>query len=333
MATGKLGLALSTREIMGLVEGDLARVEAEFRLESVGSVEAVSQIAQYLQGNGGKRLRPILLLVTCRLFNEPSPEAIRLAAVVEMIHTATLVHDDVIDDARTRRGKPSANVRWGNHTSVLAGDWLYMQAFQIALRLRNFEILDLLISLTQRMVDGELLQLEHLGRIDISEADAFELIDRKTATLFAACTRLGSIAAGSTPEQQALLGDFGWNLGMAFQVIDDILDFTSRESVLGKPVGNDLREGKVTLPLTYALMDASPAERASVARVLDERSYANVSFDEIRAILDRHDGIQRARTRALEFTSKARAILDSFPDNPARAGLFAATDLVSNRDR
>ena len=153
MATGKLGLALSTREIMGLVEGDLARVEEEFRLESVGSVDAVSQIAQYLQSNGGKRLRPILLLVSCRLFRDPSPAAIRLAAIVELIHTATLVHDDVIDDARTRRGQPSANVRWGNQTSVLAGDWLYMQAFQIALRLRSFEILDLLISLTQRMVD------------------------------------------------------------------------------------------------------------------------------------------------------------------------------------
>lgn len=332
MATGKLGLALSTREIMGLVERDLVRVEEEFRLESVGSVEAVSQIAQYLQGNGGKRLRPILLLVSCRLFRDPSPEAIRLAAIVELIHTATLVHDDVIDDARTRRGQPSTNVRWGNHTSVLAGDWLYMQAFQIALRLRSFEILDLLISLTQRMVDGELLQLERLGRIDISEADALELIDRKTAALFAACTRLGAIAAASTPEQQVLLGEFGWNLGMAFQVIDDILDFTSRESILGKPVGNDLREGKVTLPLTYALMEASPAERAAVATVLEDRSYAKVSFDSIRSILQSHGGIQRARARALEFTAKARAILDSFPDTPARAALFAATDLVADRD-
>lgn len=333
MATGKLGLALSTREIMGLIEGDLARVEEEFRLESVGSVEAVSQIAQYLQGNGGKRLRPILLLVSCRLFQPPSPEAIRLAAIVELIHTATLVHDDVIDDAKTRRGQPSANIRWGNHTSVLAGDWLYMQAFQIALRLRSFEILDLLITLTQRMVDGELLQLERLGRIDISEADALELIDRKTAALFAACTRLGAIAANASPEQQTLLGEFGWNLGMAFQVIDDILDFTSREAVLGKPVGNDLREGKVTLPLTYALMDAAPSERAAVAQVLEERSYSSVSLDEVRAILNRHEGIPRARARAKEFTARARAILDTFPDNSARSALFAATELVADRDR
>lgn len=333
MATGKLGLALTTREILSLVSKDLEKVEQEFRLESVASVEAVSQIAQYLQGNGGKRLRPILLLVSCRLFREPSPDAIRLAAVVELIHTATLVHDDIIDDAKTRRGKPSANVLWGNHTSVLAGDWLYMQAFQMALRLRSFEILDLLITLTQQMVDGELLQLERIGRIDITEADSMELIDRKTATLFSACTKLGAIAAGTDEARQTLLGDFGWNLGMAFQLVDDILDFTSRESILGKPVGNDLREGKVTLPLIYALQDSTPAERAKVGIVLKEGNYDKVPFDEIRAILDRHRGIERARIRAHEFTAKARTLLETFDESPARTALFAATDLVAERDR
>lgn len=333
MATGKLGLALTTREILSLVSKDLEKVEQEFRLESVASVEAVSQIAQYLQGNGGKRLRPILLLVSCRLFREPSPDAIRLAAVVELIHTATLVHDDIIDDAKTRRGKPSANVLWGNHTSVLAGDWLYMQAFQMALRLRSFEILDLLITLTQQMVDGELLQLERIGRIDITEADSMELIDRKTATLFSACTKLGAIAAGTDEARQTLLGDFGWNLGMAFQLVDDILDFTSRESILGKPVGNDLREGKVTLPLIYALQDSTPAERAKVGIVLKEGNYDKVPFDEILAILDRHRGIERARIRAHEFTAKARTLLETFDESPARTALFAATDLVAERDR
>jgi octaprenyl-diphosphate synthase len=333
MPIGKLGLALTTREIMSLVSKDLERVEHEFRLEAVGSVEAVSQIAQYLQGNGGKRLRPILLLVSCRLFQEPSPEAIRLAAVVELIHTATLVHDDVIDDAKTRRGKASANIIWGNQTSVLAGDWLYMQAFQIALRQRSFEILDLLITLTQQMVDGELLQLERIGKIDITEADSMELIDRKTASLFSACTKLGAIAATASPQQQRLLGEFGWNLGMAFQLVDDILDFTSRESVLGKPVGNDLREGKVTLPLIYALQTATAGERARVQMVLDDNHYHRVPFEEIRALVDRHQGIERARARAHEFTSKSRELLSNFEDTPARTALSAATDLVADRDR
>lgn len=333
MPAGKLGLALTAREITALVADDLKQVESVFRLESIGSVEAVSSIARYLQGNGGKRLRPILLLVSCRLFRDPTPEAIQLAAVVELIHTATLVHDDVIDEAKTRRGKSSANVVWGNQISVLAGDWLYMQAFQIALRLRRFDILDLLISLTQRMVDGELLQLERLGRIDISEADALELIDHKTASLFAACTRLGGIAGGASEEEQALLSDFGWNLGMAFQIADDILDFTARESVLGKPVGNDLREGKVTLPLCYALDSATAEERAMVEAVLADRAYQRASFDQIKAVLIRHGGIERARLRAREFTAKARGLLEQFADTPARAGLLAATDLVADRDR
>jgi octaprenyl-diphosphate synthase len=333
MASGKLGIALTAREIFTLISRDLERMEAELRLETVASVDAVSKIAQYLQGNGGKRLRPILLLTSCRLFSEPSPEAIRLAAVMELIHTATLVHDDVIDDAESRRGKPSSNVVWGNHTSVLAGDWLYMQAFQIALRLRSFEVLERLITLTQRMVDGELLQLDRIGKIGVTEADSMELIDRKTASLFSACTRLGSLIGGASEETQARLSEFGWNLGMAFQMVDDILDFTSRESVLGKPVGSDLREGKLTLPLIYALEKASAAEREKVRQVLADKSYDRAPFPAILEILRKHQGIDRARERAAEFTEKARSILSGFPETPAQRALLAATDLVADRDR
>jgi octaprenyl-diphosphate synthase len=333
MGLGKLGTALTAREILGLVSGDLEKMEAELRLASVGNIEAVSGIAHHLQGNGGKRLRPILLLVACRLYQEPTADAIRLASIVELIHTATLIHDDVIDDARIRRGKPAANIVWGNQRSVLAGDWLYMQAFQLALRLRSFEILDLLISLTQQMVDGELLQLGWIGKLDVTEADSMELIDRKTASLFSACTRLGAIIGGASDSEQARLGDFGWNLGMAFQLVDDILDFTSRESVLGKPVGNDLREGKVTLPLIYALEHASAAERKLVERVLADSSYEHVAFSEIRKLVDRYKGIERARERAREFTEKSRALLAGIPDSPAQKALVAATDLVTGRDR
>src|SRR5207302_6965323 len=192
-------------------------------LESVASVEAVTAIGQYLQASGGKRLRPALLLLSAKLIGEGGQSAIRLGAVVEIIHSATLVHDDVIDVAETRRGRPSTNVRWGNHTSVLAGDWLYMQAFQMALRERNFRILDLLIGLTQMMVEGELLQLERIGRIDVSEADCMELVDRKTACLFSVCARLGALSAQSDTNLQEKLGEYAWNLGMAFQLIDDML--------------------------------------------------------------------------------------------------------------
>ena len=333
MGLGKLGTALTAREILSLVSGDLEKMEAELRLASVGNIEAVSDIAQQLQGNGGKRLRPILLLASCRLYREPTSETIRLASIVELIHTATLIHDDVIDDAETRRGKPAANIVWGNQRSVLAGDWLYMQAFQLALRLRSFEILDLLISLTQQMVDGELLQLGWIGKIGVTEADSMELIDRKTASLFSACTRLGAIIGGAGDSEQIRLGDFGWNLGMAFQLVDDMLDFTSRESVLGKPVGNDLREGKVTLPLIYALEKANAEERKLVDRVLADSSYERVPFSEIRKLVDRYQGIERTRERAREFTEKSRALLGEMPDSPAQKALLAATDLVTGRDR
>ena len=183
------------------------------------------------------------------------------------------MHDDVIDAAEMRRGRPSSNVKWGNHTCVLAGDWLYMQAFQIALRERNFQILDRLIGLTQIMVEGELLQLERIGKIEISEADCMEIVDRKTARLFSVCARLGALAGGGDSMVQEKLGEYAWNLGMAFQLVDDVLDFTAREKTLGKPVGGDLREGKVTLPLVYALESATGDERKLVGTILRQRNY------------------------------------------------------------
>jgi octaprenyl-diphosphate synthase len=333
MGFSKLGQSLTAKEVFDLVKSDLEKVEREIKLESLASVDAVSRIAQYMQANGGKRLRPILVLLSCRLVGETSDAAIQLAAVTELIHTATLVHDDVIDTATTRRGKPSANVLWGNHTSVLAGDWLYMQAFQMALRQRNFRVLDILIGLTQMMVEGELLQLERIGRIDINEADYMELVDRKTASLFSACARIGALIGGAQEAQETRLGEFAWSLGMAFQLTDDLLDFTSREKILGKPVGNDLREGKVTLPLIYALQDAAASDRALVETVLKDENYDRVPLRRILDVIERHNGFDRARDRAHMFTERARAIIQEFPDSPYQRALAAVTDLVTERDR
>jgi len=329
MNFSKGGEALAAREIMELVQEDLLRIESEIDLESMASVNAVTTISRYLSRNGGKRLRPILLLLSARTVGDVTPGAIHLGAVVEMIHTATLVHDDIIDVAETRRGKPSTNVLFGNHTSVLAGDWLYMQAFQIAVRERNFHVLDILIALTQMMVEGELIQLERIGRIDVTEADYMELVDRKTAGLFSACARLGAVIGGGSEENESRLADFAWNLGMAFQLIDDVLDFTAEESVLGKPVGGDLREGKVTLPLIYALQECSPSERAMVETVLQERSYTTVPFRSILDMICRRQGIMKARERAHSFAEKSRALLTEFPDSPYQRALLAVTDLVT----
>jgi octaprenyl-diphosphate synthase len=332
MNLGKLGQAITGKEIFDLIHDDLERVEQEIRLETVASVEVVTNIGRYLQASGGKRLRPALLLLASKLAGEAGASAIRLGAVVEIIHAATLVHDDVIDDARTRRGRPSTNVQWGNHTSVLAGDWLYMQAFQVALRERNFHVLDLLIGLTQMMVEGELLQLERIGSINVTEADCMELVDRKTACLFSVCAKLGALVSGADTQTEERLGDYAWNLGMAFQLVDDLLDFTAREKTLGKPVGNDLREGKVTLPLVYALEQASDEERRRVETILRERSYDSVAFPRILAMIERYHGIARVKERAHAFTEKARGIIGEFPESPYQRALYSVTDLVTERD-
>src|ERR1700690_2703504 len=316
MSLGKLGQALSAKEIFDLIQHELELVEQRISSESVASVEAVTAIGQYLQSAGGKRLRPALLLLAAKLGGNGGRSAIQLGAVVELIHAATLVQDDVIDAAETRRGRPSTNVKWGNHICVLAGDWLYMQAFQIALRERQFQILDLLIGLTQIMVEGELLQLERIGRIDVTEADCMELVDRKTARLFSVCARLGALAGHGDARLQEKLGEYAWNLGMAFQLVDDVLDFTAREKTLGKPVGGDLREGKVTLPLVYALERCTPDERPLVGTILRDRSYEHVPFKRILALLEKYQGIERVKERAQAFTDKARQTIGEFPESP-----------------
>src|SRR5947209_9280572 len=214
---------INGKEVFDLLRDDLAAIEREFGRDTVAGVEAITEIGEYLRGGGGKRIRPALLLLSAKLFDYQGQGAIRLGAVVEIIHTATLVHDDIIDEAEMRRGRPSANTQWGNSKCVLAGDWLYMQAFKIAVEERNFRILDLLIELTQQMVEGELLQMESLGR-RVSLGEHFDLIYRKTACLFSVCMRLGAILGGATEEQGQRVGEYGRALGMAFQIVDDVLD-------------------------------------------------------------------------------------------------------------
>jgi octaprenyl-diphosphate synthase len=336
MDQAKAGQISSTREIFSLLQSELVEVEKEIGLESVASVEAVTMISQYLQTSGGKRLRPSLLLLCARLFEQPGGAhdqgAIRLAAVVEILHAATLVHDDVIDMAQTRRGRPSANVQWGNHTCVLAGDWLYMQAFQIALRERNFHILDLLIGLTQLMVEGELIQLERIGKIDVTEADCMEIVDRKTAGLFSVCAKLGAVMGGADSAVEERLGEYAWNLGMAFQLIDDLLDFTSHQKTLGKPVGNDLREGKITLPMVYALEHANIEERRQVETILREQNYEAVPFAQVRLMIGKYGAVERIQERAQQFTEKARQIIAEFPESPYQSALASIADLITARD-
>ena len=323
---------MSRLDVMALIADDLGRVEKAIGVDTVCSVEAVTAISRHLQDGGGKRLRPALLLLAAGACGERGDAAIRLGAVVEIIHTATLVHDDVIDGAEVRRGRPSSNQQWGNQTSVLAGDWLYMQAFNLALRQRNFYVLDLLIDLTQMMVEGELMQKEWVGRIDVSEEEHSQLVRRKTACLFSVCARLGAVASGGSELEQPL-ADYGWNLGMAFQLVDDILDFNADEAVLGKPVGGDLREGKVTLPLILALARCDDKERGLVETVLSDSNYETVPFDSIRALVDKYDGIKATQRRALEYTNAAIEQLAGLPESDYKRALYSVADWVVDRDR
>ena len=324
--------AINGKEIFELLHDDLLAIEVEFGQDTVSDVSAITEIGEYLREGGGKRIRPALLLLAAKLFNYRGTGAVRLGAVVEIIHTATLVHDDIIDEAQTRRGRPAANTRWGNSKCVLAGDWLYMQSFKIAVQERNFRVLDTLIELTQQMVEGELLQMEKLGKL-ITLEEHFDLIFRKTACLFSVCMRLGAILGGASPEQEEAAGSYGRNLGMAFQIVDDVLDLTASESVLGKPVASDLREGKVTMAVIHALERCTPQEREKIATVLRDRAFNGVTHADILAILNRYGALEAANARAAQYAEAARKAICTFPDSEIKRALLWAPDFVVAREK
>ncbi len=323
---------ISQKEIFELLREDLSAIEREFGRDTVSNVTAITEIGEYLREGGGKRIRPALLLLAAKLFGYAGRGAVRLGAVVEIIHTATLVHDDIIDEAQTRRGRPAANTQWGNSKCVLAGDWLYMQAFKIAVQERNFRILDVLIDLTQQMVEGELLQIEKLGKC-ITLDEHFDLIYRKTACLFAVCMRLGAILAGANEEEEKRVGDYGRSLGMAFQIVDDVLDLTASEEVLGKPVASDLREGKVTMAVVHTLERCAPEERKLVETVLRERAFVSVRHEQILAMLQRYGSVEVAMARAQEYSEAARKSICTFPDSEIKRALLWAPDFVVGREK
>jgi octaprenyl-diphosphate synthase len=317
-----------------LISEKLALVEEELLLHFRSPIPTIDRIGGHLAAGGGKRIRPALLLLSARLlgYDERERRDVRYATVVEFIHTATLVHDDVIDEARLRRGRTSANARWGNNLTVLFGDYLYTKSMGIALDEGDLTILKVLSDTTLSMIEGEIIGTEKTGSLHVTREEALDIIRRKTADLFSAACR---IPAHFAPHGDLVaaerLAEYGRCLGVAFQLIDDLLDYTGSVADTGKPVLNDLREGKLTMPLLLSLPRATEAERQSVANVMREREFDSVAPAQILEIAERHGGLAATRGLAQDYAAAARVALGSFPESDARDGLMLATESAIDR--
>ncbi len=305
---------LAAKRIFNLIKEEMELVEAEFERQTNSNIQVIEYLADYLRVSGGKRVRPALLILANQTVggNGKNENVIRLATVMEMLHTATLVHDDIIDNADFRRNRKSVNARFGNQTAVLMGDWLYMSAFETSLQERSLAILDILTRLTRKMTEGELLQLTTIGRLDISEADYFDILRRKTAYLFSACCEIGGILGGADAGQQAALREYGMNLGIAFQLADDLLDFTSEDEVLGKAAGADLLEGKLTLPLIL-MRNADGSIRPELEKIMLQGEYQNGSRGKLLERMRESGTMEKAAEYSHQYAAKARKNLEVLP--------------------
>jgi octaprenyl-diphosphate synthase len=321
-------------QIFEPVRDELARVEREFAKHLESRVELIPQMGKYVQMSGGKRVRPAVLLMAARLCGYTGDRGVLNAAVVEFIHTATLVHDDIIDGAETRRGRLTAHSRWGSDITVLLGDYLYIRSMAMALTQDSLDVVRLLCDCTLRMIEGELYQLTKTGDANITEDEHFEIIRRKTAFLFAGCAEIGGVLGNATPAERAALREYGFDLGIAFQIVDDVLDYMAEESALGKPIGGDLREGKVTLPIILLLQRGGTEASTLIHGVVADGQVTADQWRAIKDLLARHGAIDEAFARAMTYAERAKQHLaGTFSASPERDGLISLADYVINRDR
>jgi octaprenyl-diphosphate synthase len=320
-------------QIFEPIRGDLEAVEQEFVRHIQSRVALIPEMGRYIQTSGGKRVRPAVLLMAARLCGYRGDRAVLFASVVEFIHTATLVHDDIIDGADLRRGRLAVHSRWGNDITVLLGDYLYIKSMAMALTQDSLEIIRLLCDVTLRMIEGELYQLTKTGDVDITEDEHFEIIRRKTAFLFGGCAQIGGMLGDITPERATALREYGFNLGVAFQLVDDLLDYTADAVALGKPVGGDLREGKVTLPVIFLLRRGGEEADRLIRTVVNERAVSTEQWRDIIRLLEEHGATELAYERAVEYAERAKACLAAFPASREREALLALPDYVLSRDR
>jgi octaprenyl-diphosphate synthase len=324
----------SAKAIFDPIVDEMALVEAELESQARSNVQIIDNLGRYLLETKGKRVRPALLIFSALSLGGSRDKAglIRMAAVMEMLHTATLVHDDIIDNADVRRNRSSLNAKFGNQAAVLMGDWLYMSAFETSLKQRSLEILDILTRLTRMMTEGELMQLTLIGNSDITEEQYFDVLKRKTAFLFSGCCEIGAILADANAEQQKALKDYGMDLGIAFQLADDVFDFTSQEKTIGKAAGTDLLEGKLTLPLIKLLM-ADGSSRQLIEEVMDEGAYLNGTRKELLRRLNKHSALVETKSVARRYSEKARKSLEVLPETRYRSALEAIPDFVIQRSK
>ena len=316
---------------LDLIADKLVATEQVFRRDLESDVPFVHQAGEYLFDGGGKRMRPALLLLSARLLGRDSDEEVTYAAVIELIHTATLIHDDIIDRSSLRRGRQTVNKLWGNSLTVLLGDWLYTRALQKALAHGNLEVIRHLCDATLRMTEGELLAQQRLGAIDLTVDEYFDIIDRKTAQLFSAAASIPSLMSPADAEAGIALARYGKALGTCFQVVDDMLDFTASERELGKPVLGDLIDGKLTLPLILLLPRVEASARRPIQQVLEDRGFDRTPSAEILDLVAREGTLEEAGEIAAAWAESARGALAGLPANEAREALEFAPDFVLNR--
>jgi octaprenyl-diphosphate synthase len=325
--------AAALAQLFEPIRDDLREVEREFARHVQSQVALIPTIGDYIRNGGGKRIRPAVLLMAARMAGYTGERAVLYASVLEFIHTATLVHDDIIDESQLRRGREAVHTRWGNHVTVLFGDFLYLKSMSLALTQDDLAIIRLLCDVTLRIVEGEIYQLTKNGDANLTEAEHFEIVQSKTAYLFAGCARIGGMLGPITRDQQEALWQYGLNIGMAFQIVDDLLDFTGEEVALGKPVGGDLREGKLTLPVIHMRDRGGPRAAALLRKVVEAREVSLDEWHEIRALLTQTRSIEYASRVASDYVERAKKTLYSFPSSDARDALMFLPDYVVSRDR
>lgn len=316
---------------LALIETELKNVEQQFRNDLESDVFLIRKVGEYVLSSGGKRIRPALLLLSAKLFDYEGQRHISLASVIEFIHTATLLHDDVVDNASLRRGLASANTLWGNEASVLVGDYLFSKSFSLMVEDGDLNILRVISGATTIIAKGEVMQLVCMSDLNMTEERYIEVVESKTAVLLATACQAGAILGNASPEQEAALRDFGMDLGTAFQFIDDTLDYVSSEEQFGKSIGHDLKEGKVTLPLIHTLRHCNPSERLQIANVISCETLDEEDFRKVVSMVRAHGGIEYSVQKAHEYVNRGKDRLTLFPDSPGKQALLSLADYVVTR--